>query len=106
MPQRPLVFALLLVAYCGIAVAGNDLDITDATCSVGYINEVAQKEGLEKAQALASDCIANGYKELKEDLKEVGNSLMNHYENAKGFVAEKTDEYSEKAENIKKELMR
>lgn len=31
---------------------------------------------------------------------------MDHYEAAKSYIGEKTDEYSEKAENIKKELMR
>ena len=101
-----LFLATLVIAASSTAFAGDELDITDATCSIEYINEVAQKEGLEKAQTLASNCIANGYEDLKEDVKEAGDSLLNHYENAKEFVSDKTNEYSEKAENIKKELMR
>ena len=86
--------------------ASNDMDITDVTCTVSHINEVAQKEGLEKAQALAQSCIAAGYDDVEKQVKEAGNTLMDHYEAAKSFIGEKTDEYSEKAENIKKELMR
>lgn len=100
-------FLILISALCLTQVSlANDLDITDVTCSVSYINEVAQKQGLEKAQKLAETCITEGYKDLEQQLKETGNALMDHYEAAKDYVGEKTDEYSEKAQNIKKELMR
>lgn len=99
-----LVIPFALVSQ--LSIASNDMDITDVTCTVSHINEVAQKEGLEKAQALAQRCIAAGYDDVEKQVKEAGNTLMDHYEAAKSFIGEKTDEYSEKAENIKKELMR
>ena len=46
-----LVIPFALVSQ--LSIASTDMDITDVTCTVGHINEVAQKEGLEKAQALA-----------------------------------------------------
>lgn len=106
-----MVFRTLLIASFAFGLSSpcwavNDLDITDSTCSVSYINEVAQKEGLEKAQNIAGQCIAAGYEDLEAQLKETGNTLMDHYEVAKDFISEKTDEYSEKATNIKNELMR
>lgn len=101
-----LLLALPFALAAQFSAASNDMDITDVTCTVGYINEVAQKEGLEKAQALAQSCIAAGYDDIKKQVKEAGNTLMEHYEAAKSFIGEKTDEYSEKAENIKEELMR
>ena len=104
-----LVIPFALVSQ--LSIASNDMDITDVTCTVSHINEVAQKEGLEKAQALAQSwlaqsCIAAGYDDVEKQVKEAGNTLMDHYEAAKSYIGEKTDEYSEKAENIKKELMR
>lgn len=99
-----LVIPFALVSQ--LSIASNDMDITDATCTVSHINEVAQKKGLEKAQALAQSCIAAGYDDVEKQVKEAGNTLMDHYEAAKSYIGEKTDEYSEKAENIKKELMR
>jgi len=99
-----LVIPFALVSQ--LSIASNDMDITDVTCTVSHINEVAQKEGLEKAHALAQSCIAAGYDDVEKQVKEAGNTLMDHYEAAKSFIGEKTDEYSEKAENIKKELMR
>ena len=99
-----LVIPFALVSQ--LSIASNDMDITDVTCTVSHINEVAQKEGLEKAQALAKSCIAAGYDDVEKQVKEAGNTLMDHYEAAKSYIGEKTDEYSEKAENIKKELMR
>lgn len=106
-----MVFRTLLIASFAFALSSpswavDDLDITDSTCSVSYINEVAQKEGLEKAQDIASQCISSGYKDLETQLKETGNTILDHYEVAKEFISEKTDEYSEKATNIKNELMR
>ena len=114
-----MVFRTLLIASFAFALSSpswavDDLDITDSTCSVSYINEVAQKEGLEKAQKeglekaqnIASQCISAGYKDLEAQLKETGNTLVEHYEVAKDFLSEKTNEYSEKATNIKNELMR
>lgn len=104
------ILLLVTVAACLLAsqtvMAADELDITDATCSVGYINEVAQKEGLEKARMLAETCIAQGYQDLEGQMKEAGSTIMEHYEAAKDFIGQKTDEYSEKATNIKKELMR
>ncbi len=99
-----LVIPFALVSQ--LSIASNDMDITDVTCTVSHINEVAQKEGLEKAQALTQSCIAAGYDDVEKQVKEAGNTLMDHYEAAKSYIGEKTDEYSEKAENIKKELMR
>ena len=99
-----LVIPFALVSQ--LSIASNDMDITDVTCTVSHINEVAQKEGFEKAQALAQSCIAAGYDDVEKQVKEAGNTLMDHYEAAKSYIGEKTDEYSEKAENIKKELMR
>ena len=99
-----LVIPFALVSQ--LSIASNDMDITDVTCTVSHINEVAQKEGLEKAQVLAQICISAGYDDVEKQVKEAGNTLMDHYEAAKSYIGEKTDEYSEKAENIKKELMR
>lgn len=101
-----LLLALPFALAAQFSAASNDMDITDVTCTVGYINEVAQKEGLEKAQALAQSCIAAGYDDIEKQVKEAGDVIMDRYEAAKSFIGEKTDEYSEKAENIKKELMR
>lgn len=101
-----LLLALPFALAAQFSAASSDMDITDVTCTVGYINEVAQKEGLEKAQALAQSCIAAGYDDIEKQVKEAGDVLMDHYEAAKSYIGEKTDEYSEKAENIKKELMR
>lgn len=106
MAFRTLLIAPITFILCPPCLAVDDLDITDSTCSVSYINEVAQKEGLEKAQNIAGQCISAGYKDLEAQLKETGNTLMDHYEVAKDFLSEKTDEYSEKATNIKNELMR
>lgn len=103
---RPFLFTIPLLLVGASNSFANEPDITDATCSVSYINEVAQKEGLEKAQTLAENCIAEGYTDLKSQFSKAGDSLMDHYESAKNFINDKTDEYSEKAENIKKELMR
>ena len=46
------------------------------------------------------------YQDLEAQMKEAGSTVMEHYEAAKDFIGQKTEEYSEKAENIKKELMR
>ncbi len=106
MAIRTLLIAPITFILCPPCLAVDDLDITDSTCSVSYINEVAQKEGLEKAQNIAGQCISAGYKDLETQLKETSDTLMDHYEVAKEFLSEKTDEYSEKATNIKNELMR
>ena len=97
-----LVIPFALVSQ--LSIASNDMDITDVTCTVSHINEVAQKEGLENAQALAQSCIAAGYDDVEKQVKEAGNTLMDHYEAAKSYIGENTDESSEKAEHIKKEL--
>ena len=101
---------LVAIAACLItsqaAFAADEFDITDSTCSVGYINEVAQKQGLEKAKMLTESCIAQGYQDLEGQMKEAGSAILEHYEAAKDFIDQKTDEYSEKAVNIKNELMR
>lgn len=101
-----LTVAASFVLASFTALASDDLDITDTTCTVGHINEVAQKQGLEKARALTQSCIAEGYQDLEAQMKEAGSTVMEHYEAAKDFIGQKTEEYSEKAENIKKELMR
>lgn len=106
MAFRTLLIAPITFILCSPCLAVDDLDITDSTCSVSYINEVAQKEGLGKAQDIASQCISSGYKDLETQLKETGNTILDHYEVAKEFISDKTDEYSEKATNIKNELMR
>ena len=79
-----LVIPFALVSQ--LSIASNDMDITDVTC--------------------AQSCIAAGYDDVEKQVKEASNTLMDHYEAAKSYIGEKTDEYSEKAENIKKELMR
>ena len=49
MAFRTLLIAPITFILCSPCLAVDELDFTDSTCSVSYINEVAQKEGLEKA---------------------------------------------------------
>ena len=44
--------SILIAIGAGLALSGcsNEWDITDSTCTISHINEVAQKEGLEKGR--------------------------------------------------------
>ncbi|HIU85270.1 MAG TPA: hypothetical protein IAC66_07920 [Candidatus Aphodousia gallistercoris] len=109
----------LFAAALALTLAGcnNDFDITDSTCSLSHINEVAQKQGLEKAQALTEACVKGGYKDLAEQWKKTQDAAVESYESAKDALGEHLDraqeaiesksaEIQEKAENIKKEIQR
>ena len=99
-----LLPALIASALLTGQAVAQDLDITDETCSVSHINEVAQKEGLEKAQNLAQVCIKNGYENLKTELKAASENAQDHYKNAKEFLNEKGSQYKEKAQDLKKRI--
>lgn len=101
-----LLPALIASALLTGQAVAQDLDITDETCSVSHINEVAQKEGLEKAQNLAQVCIKNGYENLKTELKAASENAQDHYKNAKEYLNEKGSQYKEKAQDLKKEFLR
>lgn len=78
-----------------------DVAVNDKTCSISNINEIAQKEGFEKAQNVAQVCIKNGYENLKNELKS-----SEQYQKAKKLLDEKGAQYKEKALNLKKEFLR
>lgn len=110
---------ILIAISAGLALSGcsNEWDITDSTCTISHINEVAQKEGLEKARALTEACVKGGYKDLAEQVDKAHDAAKDTYNDTKDAVTEKlqnaqdtinakSEEWKEKAENIKKEIQR
>lgn len=110
---------LLTALSVGFILSGcsNEWDISDSTCSIPHINEVAQKEGLEKARALTEACVKGGYEGLaqqvdkahdaaKETYNDTKNVVTEKLQSAQETINEKSEEWKEKAENIKKEIQR
>lgn len=62
--------AALLLSGCG-----PDLKPSDKTCTAAYINDIAKKEGTDKAKALASDCLEQGYDKAMSDLQKAGDAI-------------------------------
>ena len=79
---------LLLAAAVALPAAAWDYPATSHNCSVKFINQVAEKDGMEKARHLSSKCISKGFNESKEWSKEHSSKAW-----------EKTKKGSEKAWN-------
>ena len=48
---------------------------SDKTCTAAYINEIAQKEGVEKAKSLSAACLEQGYDKAMNDLQKAGDAI-------------------------------
>lgn len=67
---------LVLLAGAALLTGCSDLSKADAQhCSPSYIKEVADTQGLEKARQLSSECVEAGFEDVKEQLRETGQSL-------------------------------
>lgn len=73
--SKTAILAALVAGTVILAGCGADLKPSDKTCTAAYINEVAQKEGLEKAKALSAACLEQGYDKAMSDIQKAGEAL-------------------------------
>lgn len=65
-----LTLFTIMCTIVPLTACSSDLSPTEENCRIGYINEVAQKQGLEKASNLSEACIKKGYDSSVDWLKD------------------------------------
>lgn len=71
------LLAALSAAAAALALSGcsRSLEATPEHCSADYIKSVADKEGLDKAKELTSNCLEKGYNDAKDAVSRVGKAF-------------------------------
>lgn len=72
---KTAIVAALVLGTTLLAGCGPDLKPSDKTCTAAYINEIAQKEGVEKAKSLSAACLEQGYDKAMNDLQKAGDAI-------------------------------
>lgn len=94
---------IALAAVIALPAAAWDYPATDYTCSLKFIKNVAEKDGMEKARHLSGKCIAKGFNESKEWSKEHGEKAWDKTKEGSAKAWDKTKEGSAKAWDKTKE---
>ena len=73
--SKTAIVAAVILGTALLAGCGPNLKPSDKTCTAAYINEIAQKEGVEKAKSLSAACLEQGYDKAMNDLQKAGDAI-------------------------------
>ena len=100
--KKFLTGTLIITMLATLTACTDDTSPTKENCTIAHINEIALKQGLEKAAQLSENCIKKGYadslqwfNEKKEDAAELGENIKDKGEELKQKGTELKDKVAE-----------